>query len=136
MALYAPHRHDIILQSPEGEFVAVIEIQNIQNLSRDKATVVRGGSMKYSLLPQTPYFLLLSQERGYLWEEAWRKGPEAPPSYEFPMDKIVTRYSNRTSGERLYDIELEFLALQWLNELADGKLETSEEPEKTLAQAG
>ncbi|HEV7235007.1 MAG TPA: hypothetical protein VGN15_02430 [Ktedonobacteraceae bacterium] len=136
MALFTPHRYDIILQSPEGQFVAVVEIKNIQDLSRDVATSIRRNSMTYSLLPQTPYFLLLSQDKGFLWKEAWREGPEAPPAYEFPMDTIVACYTKKASNERLYDIELEFLVLQWLTELAEGKRKTNEEPEKTLARAG
>jgi hypothetical protein len=42
----------------------------------------------------------------------------------------------REPGERLYGIEIEYLALQWLSDLASGKLKTNEEPEKTLALAG
>jgi hypothetical protein len=136
MALYAPQRHDIVVQNADGQFVAVIEIKNLKDLTRVTATNLRRNSMKYSLLPQTPYFLLLSQDRGFLWKEAWIKGPEAPPTYEFPMDKVVIRYLKRNPDERLYEIELEFLALQWLNDLADGKLNTYEEPEATLALAG
>jgi hypothetical protein len=136
MTLYAPQRHDIVVQNADGQFVAVIEIKNMQDLSREMATTVRRNSMKYSLLPQTPYFLLLSQDRGFLWNEAWVKGPETPPTYEFPVDVVAARYLKREPNERLYEIELEFLVLQWLNDLADGKQKTNEEPEATLALAG
>jgi hypothetical protein len=136
MTLYAPQRHDIVVQNTDGQFVAVIEIKNLKDLSRDTATNLRRNSMKYSLLPQTPYFLLLTQDQGFLWKESWIKGPETPPTYEFPMDKVVARYLKRTPSERLYEIELEFLALQWLNDLAGGKQKTNEEPEATLALAG
>jgi len=136
MTLYAPQRHDIVVQNADGQFIAIIEVKNMQDLTRDAATSVRRNSMKYSLLPQTPYFLLLSQDRGFLWKEAWIKGPETPPTYAFPVDTVVTRYLKREPNERLYEIELEFLVLQWLNDLADGKQKTNEEPEATLALAG
>lgn len=136
MSLYAPSRDDIVIQDPDRQFVAVVEIKNMQNLTRDIATAVRGNSMIYSLLPQTPYFLLLSQDKGFIWKEAWREGPETPPSYEFPMDAVVTRYLHRKPDDRLYNEELRYLVLQWLTDLADGKPQMSEEPEKTLALAG
>lgn len=136
MSLYAPHRHDIILQNPDGQFIAVIEVKNLPNLSRDVATMIRSNSMTYSLLPQTPFFLLLSQDKGFLWKEAWREGPETPPGYEFPMNHVVSRYLKREPEDRLYEIELEFLAMQWLRDMAAGKQKTIEEPEKTLALAG
>jgi len=83
---------------------------------------------------ETNILLLLSQDVGFLWKSA--ASADTPPTYEFPMDKVVTRYLKREPGERLYGIELEFLVLQWLNDLASGKLKTIEEPEKTLALAG
>src|SRR2546430_6555516 len=83
MTLYAPQRHDIVVQNADGQFIAIIEDKKMQDLTRDAATSVRRNSMKYSLLPQTPYFLLLAQDRGFLWKEAWIKGPETPPTYAF-----------------------------------------------------
>jgi hypothetical protein len=79
--------------------------------------------------------LLLSQDSGFLWKDAWREGPETPPNYQFPMDIVVKRYLKREPDERLYNIELEFLALQWLSDLTGGEQKTTEEPEKTLALA-
>lgn len=136
MSIYAPHRRDIILQNPDGQFIAVIEVKNLPDLSRDVATILRSNSMTYTLLPQTPYFLLLSQDKGFLWKEAWREGPETPPTYEFPMSQVIARYTSRDPEDRLYEIELEFLAMQWLKDIAAGKQKIVEEPEKTLALAG
>lgn len=130
----ATFRPDILIQSPEDLPIAVVEVKNRQDLTREVATALRRNIIIHSLLPQTPFFLLISQEVGFLWKSA--ASPNAPPAYEFPMSKVVTRYLKREPGERLYGIELEFLVLQWLNDLASGKLKTSEEPEKTLALAG
>ena len=136
MGLPSPDRPNLVVQNPDGEFVAVVEIKNLQNLSRETATHLRHNFMIYGLIPQAPYFLLLSQDRGFLWKDAWLAGPDTPPTYEFPMDKVVTRYLKREPGERLYKPELVLLILQWLSDLAQGKQRISEEPEKTLALAG
>jgi hypothetical protein len=61
---------------------------------------------------------------------------EAPPTFEFPMDKIVTRYLKREPGQRLYGAELELLVLQWLTDLSKGTQKVVEEPEETLALSG
>lgn len=136
MSLYAPDRHDIVIQNPDGKFVAVIEVKSYKDLTRDVATELRRNLMFHTLLPQTPYFLLMSQDKGFLWEEAWRKGPESPPTYEFPMDNVITRYRKSKQGEKPFGRELESLALRWLNDLAKAQILTNEEPEKTLALAG
>ncbi len=86
MSQYAPHRHDIILQNPDGQFIAVIEVKNLPDLSRDVATILRSNSMTYTLLPQTPYFLLLSQDKGFLWKEAWRERPRNPSNLRVPNE--------------------------------------------------
>jgi hypothetical protein len=131
MAMFRP---DILIQSPEDLPIAVVEVKNRQDLTRELATALRRNIITHSLLPQTPYFLLISQDVGFLWKAP--ASPDTPPTYEFPMDKVVARYVKREPGERLYGIEMEYLVLQWLNDLASGKLKTNEEPEKTLALAG
>lgn len=62
--------------------------------------------------------------------------PDASPTYEFPMDKVVTRYSEENTKRRLYSAALELLVLQWLTHLATNPQKYAEEPEKTLARAG
>ena len=121
MALYLPQRHDIVLQNPDDQFVAVVEVGNRQNLSREIATELRSNSLMYTLVPQTPYFLLLAQDVGFLWKEAWREGPETPPTYEFPMENVVYRYLKGFSGERLLNKEFETLIIRWLEDLVAGK---------------
>lgn len=133
MALYAPSRNDILVRSSENQFVGIVEAVNERTLSRERAIEVRHDGMIYSLLPQTLYFLLLAEDRGFLWKDAWSKGPETPPTYEFPMDNMVAHYSG---GKPLYRDSLKRLVLRWLDDLANGKRSTNEEPELTLVRAG
>ena len=84
-----------------------------------------------------PYFLLLSQDDGYLWKGSTQPNPDAPPLYHFPMDSVLSRYSPGEPGERLFRTVLELVFLDWLARLTWGEPpEATEEPEKTLAQAG
>jgi len=128
--------HDLVIRSSKGRPIAVIEVKNIQNLSRDEATAIRQDLFDYGFTSQVPYFLLISQEVGFMWEESKLKNPEAPPTYEFPMDKVVTRYLRRNPGRRLYGEELEILLLRWLINLTTEMQQATEEPEKTLSRSG
>lgn len=127
---------DLFIKSSDGRPIAIVEVKSRQNLSRDVATEIRRNMLARGLPAQIPYFLLLSQDVGYLWEGSKQDSPDAPPMYEFPMDKVVTRYSNREPGQRLYEGELELLVLQWLTNLSAKPQEATEEPEKTLARSG
>jgi len=129
-------RPDILVRDPDGFPIAIVEIKNRQNLSRDVATELRRSMVAHGLPARVPYFLLLSQDVGYLWKDVKQTDLDAPPTYEFPMDKVVTRYLKEDSEQRLYESILELLVFQWLNDLATNPGNVSEEPEKTLALSG
>ncbi len=137
MAISQPRsRPDILIQSPEGYPIAVVEVKNQQNLTRDIATKLRRNMVAHGLLPQIPYFLLASQDVGFLWKEPKFVSYDTPPTYEFPMDKVINRYIKREPGQRLYGAELELIVLQWLTDLTQETQKNTEEPEKTLALSG
>ena len=76
-------RPDILIQSPQGNSIAVVEVKNRQNLSRDVATAFRRNMLVHGLLSQTPYFLLTSQDIGFLWKEAKEENLDAPQTMNF-----------------------------------------------------
>ena len=135
MAISRP-RPDILVKSTEGDPIAVIEVENLKDLTRGEAIELRHYLIKDGLPSQVPYFLLVSQDVGYLWKGTQNEDLDAPPMYEFSMDEVVARYSNRTKGARLYGAELEVLLLQWLTNLAAKPPFNTEEPERTLAISG
>lgn len=127
---------DLVIKDDKGKPVAVVEVKSRYNLSTDVATEIRRNMLARGLPAQIPYFLLLSQDDGYLWKGSDRSNPDTPPMYHFPMSSVIHRYSLKKPEQRLYETELELLALQWLANLIAKQQETTEEPEKTLAQAG
>jgi hypothetical protein len=133
MSVFQP---DLVIKDPDGRPIAVVEVKNRQDLSSDIAIEMRRNMLRRGLPAQVPYFLLLSQDVGYLWRESRQDNPDAPPAYEFPMDKVVKRYSHREPGQRLYGTELELLVLQWLTNLSTKPQKMIEEPERTLELAG
>jgi hypothetical protein len=130
-------RPDLLVRRQDGKPIAVVEIKNSLNLSRDVATEMRRNLLTYGLHPKAPYFMLLSQDTGFLWSGLEQDGMESQPKYEFPMDTIVTRYLRTPSANtRLGGPQLELLVLQWLLDLTNGSLQVTDEPEKSLALSG
>ena len=129
-------RPDLVIENADGHPIAVVEVKSRLNLSSDVATEMRRNIMERGLPEHIPYFLLLSQDVGYLWKESKQASSSEDPSYVFPMDKVIARYSKRVSDRRLYETELSLLVLQWLTHLSTEASEMSEEPEKTLALSG
>jgi hypothetical protein len=135
MAISRP-RADILVRNLKGDPIAIVEVKNLKDLSRDEAIELRHNLIEYGIPSHVPYFMLLSQDVGFLWTGTQHEYLDAPPMYEFPMDKVVARYSDRKPGQRLYEAELEVLVLRWLTNLATKPQKNIEEPERTLALSG
>jgi len=127
---------DILIRSPEGYPIAFVEVKNRQNMYRDVATELRRNLIHSGVSSRIPYFMLLSQDVGFLWKGTRSENLDEPPTYEFPMDKVVKRYLKFDADKRIYGVVLELLVQQWLNDLTTGSQEPTEEPEKTLALSG
>ena len=136
MGDYIDDKPDIVVRSSDGYVIASVEVHNQRDFTRDKAIYLRNFLATHGLLPSTPYFLVVSQDYGYLWGDIWHNPPDALPTYEFPMDAVAPRYTEIKPGERVYHTTFEFLIMQWLNDIANGKQSVNGEPEKTLALTG
>jgi hypothetical protein len=130
-------RPDILIWSPYNGPIATVEVKNYENLSCDIATSLHRNLLVHGYPRRAPYFLLLSQDAGYLWKQSEQESPDAPPTLEFPMHSVVVRYlPDRDPEKRLSSSVLELLVLQWLTELTWTPQEVIEEPERSLARSG
>ena len=83
-----------------------------------------------------PYFLLLSQERGFLWKKPRQEDTTAYP-LEFDMRSVVARLApDVADNKRLREPELALVVLRWFWDLANGWYNPREEPERTLEGTG
>ncbi len=135
MALSRSFTPDLVIKNLDSDPIAVIEVEGGTYMSSDFATEIRRNMLRSGLPTHIPYFLVLSQDLGYLWKDSEQNGPGTPPTCEFPMDGIIRRYSNREPNQRLFETELEYVMLKWLTSLSI-KPQVTEEPEKTLATSG
>jgi hypothetical protein len=107
---------DIIVHGSRGDLVAAVEVKNLRDLDAKAADEIRDRYRAGGLLPNAPYFLLVSQTRGFLWSAAAPDRPE-----EFPMDSIVRSYGGAVASEHwLRGGELELVIAAWLGDLAWG----------------
>jgi hypothetical protein len=128
---------DIMIRDTQGRAVAVVELKNRENLSRDIAVVIRRNLLTHSPPPSAPYFLLLSQDAGFLWKGVGYDDLHASPTSEFPMKNLVSRYlPGEPANVRLRESQFELLILQWLTDLTRTPSRLAEEPEKSLARSG
>jgi hypothetical protein len=127
------HRPDFLMRSRNGSVVAAVEVKNLPDLSPELASMVRQDLLLDDVLPESPFFLLLSQDRGFLWDNRASNGDSKP--LVFQMGPVVERYFPHARAPHLTGGSLEIIVLDWLNELSRSN-EVAKEPERTLAQAG
>ncbi|MGH2558393.1 MAG: hypothetical protein ACRDJH_04950 [Thermomicrobiales bacterium] len=128
---------DVAVFYPGGAPIAFVEVKNAQIMSTAFAIDYRDRLLADLALPWSPYFLIVSQELGYIWDH--RPWGEVRPSspVEFSMRPVVSRYMPRLEdGAWLGGFSLNFIVIQWLDDLASQGVDLSSEPEATLERTG
>ena len=130
------HLADLVIRDTKDDPLAVIDLVNFPGFSREEAIELRQRMIDRGLPAQLPYFLLLTQDVGFLWKDTEKDQLDAPPNYEFPMNGLIQRYEKESSRRRLYGWELEFLILKWFIHLTASSEPDTEEPELTFVRSG
>jgi hypothetical protein len=128
---------DIVVHRPNGSFVAAIEVKNREDLTADVAARLRRNLVAHNVVPtDVPYFVLVSQDRGFLWKDTPAADWEARPTAEFSMEEVVRRFGPPGLRGRLRGSELESVVFAWLGALAELAAQPNTEPEATLSRLG
>lgn len=137
MVLSRPFVPDLVIKDSDGRPIAIVVVRTRTNMSRDVAMEIRRNMIEVGLPSHVPFFLLVSQDVGYLWKDTKTSEPDALPVSEFSMRNVIERYSIKNLEQRLYGHELELVVYHWLTNLSRPfHQEEVEEPEKTLALFG
>lgn len=130
-------RTDVLVLDARDTPVAAIEVKNRPNLGAPEATIIRRNLFAHRLIAPVDYFLLVSQDVGYLWGPGKREAIDAEPDLSFPMCAVVERYSvEPTASGRLFNSQLELLVSSWIQELTSPGSRAEGEPELSLERAG
>lgn len=128
---------DIAVRAANGELVAVVEIKAGAALSLDIARQLRSNLASHDLLPHSAYFLLTTQDGGFLWLPHPQPWLDALPNLEFSMKPVIARYLHGADAERwLWEGELVLIVADWLSDLNLGLGDPQLEPERSLAASG
>lgn len=130
-----PFLPSIIARTANGTIIAVIEVKNRANLTPELAAFFRLNRWRFGLRSlHSPFFMLVSQEFGYLWDQRDGPRPDAPPTMTFSMRPIIERYARWLEpDERLGGPQLELIVAGWLNDLADVHTEPAQPPLSAFA---
>lgn len=127
---------DLVVRDPNGQFIALIEVKNWQNPNFEMAVAQLNAIIATETIPYAQFFLILSQEKRFLWKNPNGKKIKQSPDVEFSMTNVINRYvAEQNKGTWLKDYQLESLLLRWLIELSWLKQVPNEEPENLPALA-
>lgn len=132
-----PITTDIVVQAADGGVLAFVEVKNREGLSPDIAAALRRNLVVHGRVHRwARFFLIVSQDIGYLWDQASLPPSDAPlPTVDFPMRPVVERYLPSLVGSgRLSGSQLELAVAQWLWDLANEVEDRPAEPETALAK--
>ena len=127
---------DLIVRDRRGRPLAIAEVKNLPNLGPHEAEAMKAQVRSYADWAAEPshpvsWWLLLSQDRGFLWE------PTSPHPREFSMREVVTRYLPDTPDQRhLRESLLERVVRRWLEDIVSGIRDERVEADRALEDAG
>jgi len=120
LLLTGPLESDIIVQTPDRQVIAIVEIKGGQSLSNEPAAKFRGNLVNISnAFALAPFLLMIWRDVGYLWDQRTEVSSTAPATLTFPMDQVVAHYLPWLhEEERPGSTELVLAVARWLNDLA------------------
>jgi hypothetical protein len=118
LTLSPPYHADIVVRAQNGRVRALVEIKNPQEFTSEDATAFRRDLLADNRLDlAVPFFLMVSQEMGFLWQND--PDPFAEPIIQFPLAKVVAHYwPGFDPAERLPEPALQHVITSWLDDLA------------------
>jgi hypothetical protein len=112
---------DIVIQAPDHRVIAIAEVKGGESVPADLAARFRANLISHSrIYALAPFFLMIWQNVGYLWDQRPGVDPTQPATQVFPMAAVVSHYLPwRQDGERLSSTELGLATARWLDHLAN-----------------
>lgn len=133
------YRSDLVARSPQGNIIAVVEIKNARNLPPQYAESLIQQALREGDVPCARYFMVVSQDVGYLWSDVCPGAETAIAPLQFRMAPIIARYTSIEGDRRLSEFELTLRVQHWLTDLSLHTPNTPishEEPENALESVG
>ena len=106
-----------------GNTVALIDVKNVPRLTLSSAAELRKDLLEDDTTNSLPvYFLIISQDKSFLWEPEQAGATDAEPAAAFSMSKVLREYlTDHELDRHLRGAELEIVVLQWLSDITRGR---------------
>lgn len=82
-------RSDITVQSATGEDVLLVEVKARRGRDRHWAAQFHRNLLAHGILGPVRYFLLITPDEAYLWDEKRQNGATGPPAAVAPTADLV-----------------------------------------------
>ncbi len=121
-------RADIVVSAPDERVQLVAEVKNKRGASAEWSAQMRRNLLVHGVIPNAPFFLLVTPDRFYLWKDGKNVQDAVPPDYEVESAKILASYIERLGIPlaELSEPSLELLVTSWLHDLIDFDLAPEE----------
>lgn len=112
-------RPDIVVYSPDHQPRLVVEVKKTNYASSEWARRFRRNLLTHSAPLSAPYFLLVSPERLFLWQDG-ANDVDKEPDYEADAEYIWDRYlaGSHRDTDHLSKVSLEMVVASWLGTLS------------------
>jgi hypothetical protein len=128
---------DIAVRAANGDVLAAVEVKAGDALSPEVVIALRSNLAGRGALSKMAYFVLVTQQRGFLWLPDTLPWLDASPSVEFPMQPVIERYLHGPDAHRpMWEGELTLIVADWLHDLNLGLGDATRDPERSLAPSG
>lgn len=109
---------DLALYDRYGQLVGLVKVKSRPGTSSEWAAQFRRNLGSHDDFPPVRYFLIVTQDRLFLWKEAERR-PDAPPDYSIDLRTFLRPYVDRIDSEEgpLSGPAFELVVGSWLADL-------------------
>ena len=113
-------RPEIAISTRQGRPLAVVEVKNLPDLSLADATELRDTVVRPLGRP-VKYVLVVSQNRGFIWERQGDQPPYGEPEV-LDMQPVLREYLSQDELTRRFrGADLDLVLSHWLGNLARGR---------------
>lgn len=128
---------DLVLRSPASGDIVLVELKNRRELTPEVAAALRRNMIAHGAYQRVPYFMIVSQDIGYVWAPDDDPSTEATTGTRFNMGEVIPHYYSAFDPDvRLREAELILIVEQWLDDLIHRNLSDVPDPGNTLRRSG
>ncbi len=108
---------DIAVYSSDQKLILIVEIKAASSVSIEWAAKMKRNLFAHSLVPKSPFFMIISHEKIFLW--VGQAVADELPHFTADTHSILSPYfqSSRTNPKKATEYSLEIAVASWLSDI-------------------